>query len=104
MAEGIEAICGQIREKSPQTQIILMAVFPRGETPDNPYRAKIAQLNTLLAAFAKAHHLTFIDIGPKMLAADGSIPRQIMADFCHPAEKGYAIWADALVEVMGGKK
>ena len=104
VAEGIEAICGRIHAKSPQTRIILMAVFPRGEKPDNPYRAKIAEINTLLAAFAKEHQLAFIDIGPKMLAADGSIPRQIMADFCHPAEKGYAVWAEALVEVMGGKR
>ena len=31
-----------------------------------------------------------------MLEADGTLPKEIAPDFCHPAEKGYQIWADAI--------
>ena len=30
------------------------------------------------------------------LRPDGTLPRSLMPDFCHPSEAGYTIWADAL--------
>ena len=38
IADGIEAIVKLIRRKHPKTQILLLAVFPRGEKPDDPQR------------------------------------------------------------------
>ena len=67
VAEGIAAICERIKTKSPETKIILMAVFPRGGSPKDGFRPKIAALNALLAPFAKEKGLTYLDIGPKML-------------------------------------
>jgi beta-glucosidase len=40
--------------------------------------------------------VTFLDIGPKFLDADGTLPKEIMPDLLHPNEKGYQIWADAI--------
>ena len=34
--------------------------------------------------------------GSKMLAADGTFLPGLTFDFCHPAEKGYQIWADGI--------
>jgi lysophospholipase L1-like esterase len=98
VAEGIKLICAKIKEKSADTKIILMAVFPRGGKPTDGFRAKITALNELLAAFAKEKGMTFIDLGPKMLEPDGTMSREMMRDFVHPTEKGYAIWAAALKE------
>jgi lysophospholipase L1-like esterase len=100
VAEAIGAICERIQAKSAQSRIILMGVFPRGQKADDPYRAKIARLNGLLSALAKEKGLTFLDLGRQMLQADGSMSREIMGDFCHPTEKGYAIWAEALKGVI----
>jgi hypothetical protein len=97
---AIGAICERIQAKSAQSRIILMGVFPRGQKADDPYRAKIARLNGLLSALAKEKGLTFLDLGRQMLQADGSMSREIMGDFCHPTEKGYAIWAEALKGVI----
>jgi lysophospholipase L1-like esterase len=36
------------------------------------------------------------DYGARFLQPDGSIARDVMADFLHPTAKGYQIWADAL--------
>ncbi len=100
VAEGIAAICQRIRAKSPESRIILMGVFPRGQKATEGFRARIRRLNELLAEFAKGSGMTFLDIGGKMVDEDGSIPRQIMGDFCHPTEQGYAIWAEAIKKAI----
>ena len=41
-----------------------------------------------------------MDIGPKFLAEDGSIPRDIMSDGLHPTNKGYEIWAEAVHDTL----
>lgn len=96
IVEGIEAICGRVRSKVPGVKIILMQVMPREEKPDHPRRAQIAEINRILGEFAKAHQFDLVDLAPKMLRPDGTLPRELMPDFCHPSEAGYQIWGDAL--------
>lgn len=97
IAEAIDLIVARTHAKCPSAKIILMAVFPRGEKPDHPMRAKIAEINRLLAArFSDGKRVTYLDITPNLLQPDGTISREVMPDFLHPAEKGYAIWAQAL--------
>jgi lysophospholipase L1-like esterase len=101
VAEAIRAICDRIHAKSPDTQIIVMAVFPRGQNLNDPFRAKIAELNKLLPNVLKSRGIRFLDIGGQFLNPDGSIPPALMDDFCHPTEQGYAIWAKALKGRIG---
>ena len=101
IVEGIAAICARVRSKTPGARIILVQVMPREEKPDNPRRAQIAGINRLLVEFAQANHLDLLDLAPKLLEPDGTLPRSLMPDFCHPNEKGYAIWADALRPLLG---
>jgi lysophospholipase L1-like esterase len=96
IVEGIRAICSRVRSKVPAAEIILMAIMPREQNPDHPRRILINQINQKLEVFAKGNHIKLIDIGPKMLALDGTLPQDIASDFCHPTEKGYQIWADEL--------
>jgi beta-glucosidase len=42
--EGVTAIVQQIRERQPDTKILLLAIFPRGKT-FSPQRGKILQVN-----------------------------------------------------------
>jgi lysophospholipase L1-like esterase len=101
VAEAIGVICARLHEISPQSRIVLMGVLPRGEKPDDPYRAKITELNKLLPQVAKLHKAIFLDIGSQFLNPDGTIPSSLMFDFCHPSEQGYAIWAKALKPYVG---
>ena len=100
VAEGIRAICVRVRSKSPKSRIVLMGVFPRGAKADDPFRAKISELNKLLAEFGKVPGITFVDLASQFLGADGQLPRSLMSDFCHPTEQGYAIWAAALKPLL----
>lgn len=95
IAEGIRAICGEIRGRSPKTKILLLAVFPRGQKPD-AMRAKVGELNTLIAKLDGQNGVIFLDIGAKFLNPDGTISPEIMNDYLHPTAKGYEIWAESM--------
>jgi len=95
IAAGIEAIVLEFEKRLPQSKILLLGVFPRGEKP-NPARDKIAEINQIIAKLDGTHHVTFLDIGAKFLTPDGLITKDIMPDFLHPNEKGYRIWAEAI--------
>ena len=97
IVDAIAAICEEVRQRSPQSHIILMGIFPRGAKPDDPLRAPIRETNRLLAErFANEAGIAFLDIGQKFLASDGSLPVTLMPDGTHPSDAGYQIWADAL--------
>jgi lysophospholipase L1-like esterase len=100
VVSGIADICREIHARSPQSRIVLMAIFPRGATPDNPLRASIQNTNQLLAKrFSNDPAVTYLDIGARFLAPDGSLPASIMPDGTHPSDAGYDIWANALFAV-----
>ena len=95
IAEGVHQICERVHAASPDTKILLLGIFPRGPKVDAT-RKKIEDINAILAKLDGQNNVTFLDIGPKFLAADGSITKDIMNDFLHPTAKGYAIWSDAM--------
>jgi len=95
IAAGVTAIVARIRNQSPATKILLLAVFPRGEKP-NPMRETIAALNARIAKLADEKRVVFLDLGPKFLSADGSLPAELMPDFLHLSAKGYQLWADGI--------
>lgn len=95
IAAGIEAIVLELEKHLPQSKILLLGVFPRGEKP-SPQRDKIAEINQGIAKLDGTHHVIYLDIGPKFLTPEGLITKDIMPDFLHPNEKGYRIWAEAI--------
>jgi beta-glucosidase len=95
IAEGVQAVTDKLKDKLPKTKVLLLAIFPRGEKAD-PKRALVASVNKLLAKVADGKRVFFLDIGPKLVGADGVIDPAIMPDLLHLSAKGYAIWADAI--------
>ncbi len=94
--DGVQAIIDRIRRQKPKAKILLLAIFPRGEKPDDAGRLKAIEVNHLLEPLGKQRNVTFMDIGAKFLEPDGTISRTTMGDFLHPTEKGYQIWAQAI--------
>ena len=97
---GVSAIVAQLRRRLPEARVLLLAVFPRGERPDHPQRLQVNEINRGLAPLADGRHVTFLDLGPRFLAADGTLPAAVMPDFLHPREEGYTRWAAALKEPL----
>lgn len=97
--EGVTAVVSELRTRFPETRILFLAIFPRGEKAA-PQRLQIAEVNRAVARLHDGKHVYFLDIGAKFLDADGNIPREVMPDLLHPSEKGYQIWADAIWEPL----
>lgn len=70
--------------------------MPREQFPDHPRRQLINETNKILKKKAKKDKIRWVDIGPKMLTSNGELSKEIASDFCHPTDKGYQIWADAI--------
>ncbi len=102
--EGVTAIVERLRAKLPETRILLLAIFPRGET-FNDQRGKILQVNQALAKLDDNRSVFYLDFGHRFIEKDGSISKRIMPDFLHLSEQGYRIWAESiepkLAELLG---
>ncbi len=105
-------IVKELREKLPETKVLVLAIFPRGprkakdgSIPENAaasaagWMTKINTANEALAKLDDGSNIRYLDIGDKFLV-DGKIPDDIMPDQLHPNEKGYNIWADAMQPLL----
>lgn len=96
LAEGVKTVAAEYERRCPHAHIILMAILPRGRTPDDPSRLKVAAVNKRIATLDDGQHVSFVDIGPQLVETDGTISTDMMPDFVHPTARGYVIWANAI--------
>ena len=105
IADGVEAIVKQLHKKLPETKVLLLGVFPRGANNADKRRKVNEGANAIFKKLADGKVVHYLDIGPKFLQKDGTLPREIMPDLLHLSEKGYTIWAESieakLKELMG---
>ena len=105
IADGVEVIVKQLRKKLPETNVLLLGVFPRGANKADKRRQVNEGANAIFKKLADGKSVHYLDIGQKFLKEDGTLPREIMPDLLHLSEKGYTIWAESieakLKELMG---
>jgi beta-glucosidase len=99
IAEGVGAIVLEMRQRFPDAKILLLGIFPRAN-PGDMIRKTVLGVNPIIAKLHDGTHVFYLDIGEKFLAADGTIPDDVMPDKLHPSEKGYEIWAEAVKEPL----
>jgi len=103
IAEGVGAVVMDLRARFPEAKILLLAIFPRAN-PGDAIRTTVLGANPIIAKLDDGKNVFYLDIGDKFLAADGTLPADIMPDKLHPTAKGYEIWAaavnDKLAELM----
>ena len=100
IAAGVKAVLDLVREKHPESKILLYAIFPRGEKPTDALRAKNEKANAIIRTFADGERVIWRDINAKFLEPDGTMTREMMPDFLHPTPKGYRIWADDILPFL----
>jgi lysophospholipase L1-like esterase len=100
-AASIKDLVADVRAKLPDTKILLLGIFPRGNLATDPYREQIRQVNALIAKLDDGRQVKYFDFGDKFLTPDGTLPPEIMPDYLHPNAAGYQIWADAVTPVIG---
>jgi lysophospholipase L1-like esterase len=100
VARGVEALVKTLRAKRPYSKILLLGMFPRDAKPGTDFRKRISTANELIAKLADDKHVTYLDIGGKFLAEDGTLPKEIMPDALHLSAKGYEIWGETMEESL----
>jgi lysophospholipase L1-like esterase len=105
---GIAAVLERVRAKLPAARVLLLAVLPAGETPEDGLRTKITAANAQLAALALPPEVRVADVGRVFLEPDGRIPKAQMADFLHPTAMGQERLTEAVrplvAELMAAAK
>lgn len=95
MVDGITAIVRELRERLPETKLLLLDIFPRGER-FNPQRGKILQVNQTIRKLHDGKSVHYLAIGYQFLEPDGSMSKEVMPDFLHLSPRGYEMWAAAI--------
>jgi len=95
-AAGIKRLLQELRQRLPQTKVLLLGIFPRGEKPDDFLRGINERVNKIIAGYADGNMVHFLNINDALLNRDGTLDKDIMPDLLHPNAKGYAIWQRAM--------
>ena len=101
ITKGVKAIVAELQFSVPESEILLLATFPRGTTVQDRLRKINETSNTSLrnwsATQKKVHYL---DFNAQFLTETGVLTKEIMPDLLHPHEAGYKIWATAMEEEL----
>ena len=99
-AEGIKCLVQTVRQKLPESKLLLLGVFPRGKEPADPYRAQIKTINDTVSNLDDGKAVKYLDLSDTFLDDQGVLPADVMPDQLHPNTKGYEMWADAMGPVI----
>ena len=89
---GIKRDIQEIQKHQPHAKLLLLAIFPRGEKPDDTQRVLNEKVNAMLPKLADNKRVFFLNINKAFLAPDGTLSKDIMPDLLHPNAEGYKIW------------
>lgn len=98
VVEGIQAIIGEFQNRTPESTIVLTAVFPR--TQNMALEPTINQINVQLEQLADGSKIRFLNINDKLADESGKLRPGVSSDGLHLEEPGYQIWADALKPIL----
>lgn len=96
-ADGVAAVVQKLRDKLPETRVLLVAIFPRGENP-NPSRGEVLQIDQIIRQLVDNEHVFWADFGYCYVDKNGLIPGALMWDYLHLTAKGYEVWAESIEE------
>jgi len=100
IADDFAAFERKVHAALPETQIVFISIKP--SVRRFPWIEQIKGANALVRQYCATHpHLTFVDIVPQMLGADGKPRKELLVeDGLHMTPAGYKIWNDALRPIL----
>ena len=93
---GTQSIIELIRRKCPSANILLLAIFPRGKTVDDPLRQLTEETNQYIEQLADDDKVHWLNLNHLFLNSSGELTPEIATDFLHINEKQYRVWAEAM--------
>jgi beta-glucosidase len=99
-ADGVRATVAAVRARLPETRVVLLAILPARQEPENPLRLRIRETNRLLEGLVEPEHVEFHDLGSVLLEADGRLSGVMTRDFLHPTLEGFKQLSGALAPLL----
>ncbi|MGD9617698.1 MAG: GDSL-type esterase/lipase family protein [Alphaproteobacteria bacterium] len=99
-AAGIRANLLYLRQRLPDTPILLLGLLPRGASPDSELRRKVVAVNRLISRCADRRSVFYADIGGALLDAQGQLTPEVSPDRLHFSATGYARLAPLLAAMI----
>ena len=104
IAEGIRRIIATIKEKHPESKIMLLPIFPRGANANDAGRKRNEAVNKITKTFADGKKVIWVDFNDKLVDEKGDT-KKFMNDRLHTNHQGYGVWREAVVpyfkEIVG---
>jgi lysophospholipase L1-like esterase len=103
---GVKALVASVHARQPKARIILQSLMPTQEVSRT--KDVVIPVNRELKSFAEQDaqkaYLTFVDLYPHFLTAEGVQNSALFYDGLHPSEAGYKVWRDVLVAAIAADR
>lgn len=110
IVKNIQTMIQMTKTKSPQTHIILQAVYPINKTEREEYYEKfqigdrdnetINQLNKKLEKLASDEQITFLNVNEYLMNEQGELRNDYTSDGLHPNIAGYMAIRDQIIKKL----
>ena len=100
IAEGVLAVAKEIRLIAPDSEILILGVFPRGFFAGTERRLQIAGINEILATFTRFRGVHYLDISDIFLQENGNLLTGVTTDTVHLTPLGHQLWAEEMEPVL----
>jgi beta-glucosidase len=95
-AQGVRAVLIRLRQKLPNTRVLLLGLLPRGATKDDPMREAVGAVNQMIQSCADGKTIVYADIGGVLLDSNGVLSTKLSPDLLHFTGAGYKLLAAKL--------
>jgi len=95
-ALGIKHIIELLKSQLPNTKVLLLAIFPRGASVDDPLRKINDDINDIIKGYGDGKQVHYLDINHLFLDDNGNLSQSVMQDLLHPNKDQYKVWAEAM--------
>ena len=100
IAAGVKVILDELKQRLPNSKILLMAIFPRSRNTAKPMRKRVDSANMLMKAYSDEKQVLWLDINHHFLTDEGVLLESVMPDLLHPNSAQYYLWAKAVLSVI----
>ena len=104
-AYGISAILKELKMRLPDSKILLLGVFPRGNYAgaSETHKKRLDEItnankkvNGIIKGYADEKTVFYRDFGDIFLTPEGFVDPVLMPDYVHPGEAGFRAWGKVM--------
>jgi lysophospholipase L1-like esterase len=98
-AMGILTIAEHLIVRFPKTHVLILGIFPRGDSPEDALRQHNDKINEVVSK-CRLPRTSYLNINDQFVDKKGVLLPGITRDKLHLTEKGYGLWAKALLPYL----